>query len=208
MTGEDEFDSEETTTLEAPVADEVDMDTASDVLSDAVKAKLFGGGTIANRPDISSLPDAFDHGRPMFQVGDKVVIERYATMLASRPYLDTKTYKVVAIDTDTGNMRLWDDQLGQFAGDNFKTGFAAGTRTYKIAMGVNVSTKKKRGRPRKNPIVALEEAKPAAPVEKKKRGRPPGSKNRSREVVLAEKAAKKMERDERKARRAVKKKSK
>lgn len=184
------IESEETeTTIHA--VEEVDMDSASDVLSDAVKAKLFGVAVATNRPDISSLPDAFDHGRPVFQVGDKVVIERYATMLDTHPYLDTKTYKVVAIDTDTGNMRLWDDQLGQFASDNFKTGTAAGTRTYKIAMGVNVSTKKKRGRPRKNPVVALEEAKPAAPAEKKKRGRPPGSKNRDKDTIRAEKAEKK-----------------
>lgn len=202
MDMDDNEDLELETQNESPAfePEPVDLDSHSDVLSDAAKAVLFGAPVVANKPDISRLPDAFLNGRPTFTEGDKIVIERHVSFLANRPYLDTKTYKVRSINTDTGNMWLWDEQLQQSASDNFKVGLANGCRVYKVAMGHNVSTKKKRGRPRKNPIEVAPEA-PAAPAAPKKRGRPPGSKNRSREELRAEKEAKRAEKVAKKAAR-------
>jgi hypothetical protein len=66
---------------------------------------------------------------------------------------------------------------------------------------VDISTKKKRGRPRKNPIETVE-VKPVG--EKKGRGRPKGAKNRPKEEIKAEKAAKKAEKQKRAALKAKK----
>ena len=206
MDMDDNEDLELETGDESPEAspEPIDLDSHSDVLSDAAKAVLFGAPAVANKPDISRLPDAFLNGRPTFTEGDKIVIERHVSFLDGHPYLDTKTYKVRSINTDTGNMWLWDEQLQQSASDNFKAGLTNGCRVYKVAMGHNVSTKKKRGRPRKTPIEAAPET-PVAPAQPKKRGRPPGAKNRSREEIKAEKDAKRAEKAARKGARAARK---
>lgn len=139
------------------------------------------------KPDISRLPDALDgEGAPLFSVGDRIVIERRAHFLEGNPYLDTRTYKVKGIDEGTGVLSLWDESLSQWACDNFVAGPITG-QVYKLAVGRTVSTKRKRGRPRKNPVEAPTTPAPSGP---KKRGRPPGSKNRSKDVIAAEKAAK------------------
>ena len=164
-------------------------DSWSETLSEEARAQL-AAPTVANKPDISRLPDAFLNGRPSFTEGDKIVIERHVSFLANRPYLDTKTYRVRSINTETGNLWLWDEQLQQSASDNFKAGLSTGTRVYKLAMGQVVTTKKKRGRPRKEkPAEATPAAAPAG-GEKRGRGRPKGSKNRSRDEIKAEKEAK------------------
>ena len=174
-----------------PPEPEVDLDSPSDVLTPAMAEKLFGDRKPVNKPDISRLPDALGpDGKPLFKAGDKIVIERYASCLTGCPYLDTRSYRVQSIDMTTGNVWLFDDSLCQHAGTNWKTAPRTGD-VFKFAMG-NVVSKKKRGRPRKNPIEAPkpvvlgEDGKPV----KKKRGRPPGSKNRPKSEIKAEKAAK------------------
>lgn len=174
--GQDEGDAEE-----APPA-EVDLDAPSDSISPEQAAALFGRRKPPPaKPDISALPDALGaDGRPLFKEGDKIVIERYSACLSGRPYLNTRTYRVVSIDPSTGNLALYDDSLAQHAGDNYRTGPACGN-VYKFAMGTSVG-KRKRGRPRKNPVPP-----PAAPAAlgpdglpvKKRRGRPPGSRNKA-----------------------------
>ena len=170
---------------EPPV--EVDVDAAADTVSGDQLRRLSASSTV-NRPDISRLPDALERGRPVFKAGDKIVIERYATILAGRPYLDTRTYRVIEMDDTTGRMRLYDEALCQFASDNWRTGSTAGS-VYKLAMGVVVGTKKRRGRPRKAPVEAPPQAVPSPEV-KRSRGRPKGSKNRSKDEIRAEKAEK------------------
>lgn len=159
----------------------------------------------AQRPDISRLPDAVVGGVPRVVVGDRIVIERRASFLAGNPYLDTRTYRIRDIDLVSGKLSLWDEALDQFAVDNFVKGEAAG-QVYKMANGMRVSTRKKRGRPRKGPISA-EASKPVEldaagnPI-KKKRGRPAGVKNRTKAEIAADKEAKRAERSARAARRA------
>lgn len=172
----------------------IDVDSPSDIVtSDALAA--LGDGKVVSKPDISRLPDAVVGGIAQFKDGDKIVIERYSGFLKGRPYLDTKTYRVVRHDEFTGRMHLFDEQLDQNAIMNWKEGLRHGT-VFKLATGkVDISTKKKRGRPRKNPVDAPVEVKPEG--EKRGRGRPKGAKNRDKETIAAEKA-------ERKAARAKK----
>ena len=167
----------------------VDVESFSDTVSpDALEAITRKGG---NKPDISRLPDAIVGGAAQFGPGDKIVIERYSSFLKGKPYLDTKTYRVVRLDEFTGRIHLFDEQLDQNAIVNWKESLKFGT-VFKLATAkMNISTKKKRGRPRKNPI-ETEEVKPAG--EKKGRGRPKGAKNRPKEEIKAEKDAKKAER--------------
>lgn len=167
----------------------VDVESFSDTVSpDALEAITRKGG---NKPDISRLPDAIVGGAAQFGPGDKIVIERYSSFLKGKPYLDTKTYRVVRLDEFTGRIHLFDEQLDQNAIVNWKESLKFGT-IFKLATAkMNISTKKKRGRPRKNPI-ETEEVKPAG--EKKGRGRPKGAKNRPKEEIKAEKEAKKAER--------------
>ena len=160
------------------------------------------------RPDISQLPDAIVDGVPMFAVGDKIIIERSICILKKNgAYLDTKTLKVRSIDTDTGNIFLYDEALSQWATDNYITGPKLGN-VYKLARGLlPLSSKGRRGRPRKNVV-----APKLAPITdadgnvvKKQRGRKAGTKNRPKDVVQAEKAALKSARSEKRLRRAARK---
>ena len=150
----------------------------------------------ANRPMIDHLPDAIERdelGRSVLNAkpGEKLIIERWATILKNRPWLDTKTYTIISIDEATGHLKLWDDDLQRNAATNYIDGVKAG---YKFKLptrkGMQIG-KKKRGRPKKNPTDAptVEAAKPSSDGPKK-RGRPAGSKNRDREVIAAEKKAK------------------
>ena len=180
----------------------LDLDSASDRVSGDQMEAMLRVAKPVNKPDISRLPDATEGGRPLFTAGDKIVVERYATVLAGAPYLDTKTYKVLGVNEANGAVRLFDEELNQFASTNYVEGLRSGY-VFKFAMGNKVATKKKRGRPRKNPIEAVQPDKPAG--EKRGRGRPKGSKNRPKEVVAAERAEKKAKIVEKKKKRGAKK---
>ena len=190
--------------IDAQTADQLD----SDLLPEFIPLRTDAERERA-KPDISRLPDAVDRdGFPLFRAGEKIIIERRATILAGNPYLDTRTYTVVSIDTETGNLDLFDDSVAQSAMSNYRRGLEKGF-VFKLARGNEVATKRKRGRPKKNPIedqtvvkaVPLDEK--GQPI-KKRRGRPPGSKNRDRDTIRAEKKAKMAQRAERKAKRARK----
>lgn len=182
---------------------EFDFETPSDVVSS--EALSLGTRKPVAKPDISSLPDAIVGGIAQFSTGDKLVIERYASFLKDRPYLDTKTFRVVSMDEFTGRIHLFDEALDQNAIMNWKEAVRYGT-VFKLAVGkVDISTKKKRGRPRKNPIEVEKPAvDPSAP--KRGRGRPAGAKNRPKEVIAAEKAAMKAKRAEKAKKKVAKKK--
>ena len=162
------------------------------------------------KPDISRLPNAIGpDGKPLFRIGEKIIIERRSTVLAGNPYLDTRTYMVVNINNDNGTLDLFDEDLAQSALSNYITGLQKGY-VFKLARGNQVATKRKRGRPRKNPIVDETIPKPVPLDEngqpiKKRRGRPPGSKNRDKDTIKAEKKAKMSQRNLRKAKRTSKK---
>jgi hypothetical protein len=165
----------------------------------------------ARKPDISRLPNALDgDGLPLFRVGEKIIIERRSLSLAGNPYLDTRTYTVLNINYENGNLDLFDEVLAQSALSSYTRGPDRGF-IFKLAKGNVVATKKKRGRPRKNPLADESLPPPPPPTDehgnpiKKRRGRPPGTKNRDRETIKLEKKAKMSLRSERKARRRNKK---
>lgn len=147
----------------------------------------------ARRPDISWLENAVvtvdGAVVPLFNVGDRIVIERYCHSLSGSPWLDTQTYVVVSIDDDSGDVRLWNPDLKQHAASNFMTAIARGD-VMKLAPTKGNIGKKKRGRPRKHPLGSPAAAQPPA-GEKRGRGRPKGSKNRPKEVIKAEKEMRK-----------------
>ena len=168
---------------------------------------------LAQKPIIDHLEDAIeldDDGIPVFTIppGERVIIERYAAILATRPWLDTKMYTVETIDGVTGNLTLWDDDGKCHAMSNYLTGPKVGYR-FKVppAKGNLQIQGRKRGRPRK--VVPLGQEKPVEAVQldengqpiKKKRGRPAGSKNRPRDVVAAERRAKAQVKSEKKKRK-------
>lgn len=154
----------------------------------------------ANKPVIDHLPDAIEKDEMGFLTllagaGEKIIIERIATVLSHRPWLDTKTYTIESVDAVSGRLALWDDELHRNATSNFIEGLKAGYRFKLVTKkGMQIGARR-RGRPRKNPTGAPEEAKPVQldangqPVAKR-RGRPPGAKNRSREEIMAAKRAK------------------
>lgn len=186
----------------APVQ-EIDVDTYSDNLSAAQINQLNAPRKVVGKPDISGLPSAIGpDGFPVFVAGDRIVIERYASFLQGNPYLDTRTYRVEAVDLISGKVNLWDESLCQYAIDNWRHGIKIG-QVYKLSLGRLVSSKGKRGRPRKNPVVSPVVA--TTPGEKKKRGRPKGVKNRSKDVIRAEKKEREIAKAAKKTKRTTKK---
>lgn len=172
-----------------------DVNIIEDIATELEQPLLSDAEREARKPDISRLPDAIGpDGKPLFRVGEKIVIERRAGVLNGNPYLDTRTYLVVRINDDNGNLELFDESTASSSLSNYIVGPKRGY-VFKLAGRHAVSTKRKRGRPRKNPVGEETEVKAATldangqPI-KKKRGRPPGSKNRDREVIKAEKKAK------------------
>jgi hypothetical protein len=175
---------------------DIDIETLSELQDAEAKEKARN----AAKPVIDHLPDAVgtdELGNPTFLAGagDRIIIERYATVLSHKPWLDTKTYVITNVDGVTGDLVLMDTDLGQQAGSNYITGTKAGYR-FKLPNSKGMSIgKRKRGRPRKNPTGIPEQAKPVEldaegkPVIKK-RGRPKGSKNRDKAIIKAEKKAK------------------
>jgi len=154
------------------------------------------GNRTARKPEIGHLEDAFNEDRvPLFEVGSRIVIERYATTIPGCPWLDTQTYVVNEIDTNSGVMKLWNPYLFQSALTNFRLGLDNGF-LFKLAPTRGGFGKKKRGRPPKGGKKV--EEKPTG--EKKGRGRPKGVKNRAPEVIEAERKARSAERDEKKKR--------
>lgn len=186
----------------------------NDEVDEITRAERLERTKAAAKPLIDHLEDAVgkdQFGNPVLnaKIGDKIIIERVATILSHKPWLDTKTYIITSVDGVTGDMALMDTDLGQSAMSNYLTGTARGYR-FKLPNSKGMSIgKRKRGRPRKNPTGAPEPAKPiqldlnGQPV-KKKRGRPAGTKNRAKDVIRAEKKAKL---EKRKA-KAVKRKAK
>lgn len=180
--------------------DTVNEVITNDEVDEITRAARAEQTKLASKPVIDHLEDAVGKdpfGNPVLlaKVGDRIIIERYATVLSHKPWLDTKTYVITNVDGVTGDLVLMDTDLGQQAGSNYITGTKAGYR-FKLPNSKSMSIgKRKRGRPRKNPTGTPEPVKPVQlgpdgkPVAKK-RGRPAGTKNRPKEVIRAEKRAK------------------
>lgn len=137
--------------------DDVVTDENGDIISETANPNRIE----RKRPDITSLEDAtapLEDGDvlPLFDVGDSVVIERFASFLQGTPWLDTITYIVKRIDDETGRVDLWDPEMRQWALGNFKKGTSiwklpSMTKKKKkfLAPSIDIPGRKKRGRPKK-----------------------------------------------------------
>jgi hypothetical protein len=183
-----------------------------DTIQDSLDSSYIGSITAAmmanskpiTPPTIDHLPDAVIKD-PMGRLtllagpGDKLVIERVASILAHKPWLDTKTYTVESVEESTGIVHLWDEDLYRNSSTNYITGIASGYR-FKLATAKGAKIgQRKRGRPRKNPETPTTPA--PTNTTPKKRGRPKGAKNRPKDVIKTEKAAKTKHRKEKAAKR-------
>jgi hypothetical protein len=137
---------------------------------------------LARKPRIDHLRDGTTiHDAeviPLFDVGDRIVAERHISFLAGHPWLDTWVYVVRSIDDAKGEVHCTDEEMRHYACVGFKHPF---TRI-KLAPA--------KGDPFRVPKREKVQA-PLQPGEKKRRGRPKGSKNRPKEVIEAERKAKK-----------------
>jgi len=163
---------------------------------------------INNKPEIDQLADALDKdGHPLFLVGDKIVIERYISIMPGNAWLDTRLVVVKAIDPLTGDLLLIDPDLRQSVYCNYIKGPRLGYR-FKLSpkFGPGVGGKRKRGRPRKTlkKIEAVPQLDANGKPIKKNRGRPKGTKNRPRDEVEAEKRAKEQNKDAKRQKRLAK----
>jgi hypothetical protein len=119
---------------------------------------------------------------PLFVEGDRIVVDRRTTLLKGTPWLETIVGKVRNIDDDTGLVTMWDED-----GDprsppvryvNYKDAF----HDFRLAPV--------KGNPFEPPPPPRQQKPPRDPG-KPGRGRPKGSKNRPKEVIQAEKQARK-----------------
>lgn len=139
---------------------------------------------LARKPRIDHLPDGvalLDDGTvlPLFDVGDRIIAERHISFLQGHPWLDTRVYTVTSIDDETGAVHCRDDELHHYACVGFKHPFT------------RIKLCPKKGNPFRAPKEIKPPVQPTAPGEKKRRGRPKGSKNRPKEVIEAERQARK-----------------
>ncbi len=144
---------------------------------------------LARRPRIDHLKDGviFPPGTsdalPLFDVGDRIVVDVSTVHLKGSPWLETLVGKVRTIDDDTGLVTLWDEDSDQRNPMTRYVSVREPLCIFKLAPAKG------------NPFDASKAArvvKVLAPGEVKRgRGRPPGSKNRPKEVIKAEREARK-----------------
>lgn len=122
-------------------------------------------------PDLSAYPDAFereidDEYLPQFRVGDEIFFERWSTMLPQRRWLSTNKYTVKKIDY--GRLWLYNEEFHSWELTDFIRGLKEHGFRYKL-------TKKMKKPSEGTSVRPLSDSLPH-----KKRGRPKGSKNKTR----------------------------
>lgn len=130
---------------------------------------------------------------PLFDVGDRVVVDVCTRFLNGDPWLHTLVGRVRSIDDDTGLVSLIDEESDPRSQAVRWVSFKDDLHDFRLAPA--------KGDP--FAVSAVRAPKPVAvPVEGKRgRGRPKGSKNRSKEEILAEREAYRKMREEKKARK-------
>lgn len=143
---------------------------------------------LSRKPSIDHLKDGVTHSMvdgfiPLFDVGDRIVVERHSLLLPGNPWLDTRVYIVKDIDDEKGLAHCWDEELQHYACMTF---VQPDVQRIKLApkKGNPFRAPKGRadGKPLQNSSLSQGESAP-----KKGRGRPKGSKNRPKEEIRKEK---------------------
>ncbi len=119
---------------------------------------------------------------PLFGVGDRIIAERHLSILDDHRWLDTRIYIVQSIDDDLGVVHCQDEEQRHYACVGFKHPY---TKIKLVPKRGNPWKASKIEKPRQIDGVSQGDS-----AKKKGRGRPKGSKNRDRETIKAEKAAK------------------
>jgi hypothetical protein len=114
---------------------------------------------------------------PLFGPGDRIIAERHLSILDDHRWLDTRIYIVQSIDDDMGIVHCQDEEQRHYACIGFKHPFT------------RIKLVPKKGNPWKVTKIEKPLIRDGAST-KKGRGRPKGSKNRDKETIKAEKAAK------------------
>jgi hypothetical protein len=145
----------------------------------------------SKRPSIDHLKDGVVEVEgtmvPLFNVGDRIVVDCCTNLLKNSPWLETIVGRVRSIDDDTGLVSVFDEASDVRSPVVRWASFKDGLHTLKLAPA------------RGNPLAAPE---PTSRPEKTSRfddqgnpkrgkGRPRGSKNRPKDVIMAEKVARK-----------------
>jgi hypothetical protein len=214
LNDEDEDEVEESADLEdadAPDQRLVKLSEEEEALlpDDALRARAE-----ARKPDISSLRSAIDpNGDFIPRKGDYVVIERRQAHFANNAWLDTRVYRLTKDPAPNGDLTLWDPVRMQCAFSNWLVGRELNFDFRLPPAGRNPETCLESGgkRRKKKKLLGDKPAPvPSATPDGKKRGRgrPPGAKNRPKDVVQAEKKARQEERRAKKAARVARKLSK
>lgn len=128
-------ETQETDVSEVEESDEVEITTPAEVEDEehhVLHRQAREQKRLANKPYIDHLEDAISiqDGMPFFnrKPGDTVIIERFASVLDSKPWLDTRAYKVINIDAATGDLKLQDADCGQQSSSNYLSGPKLGYR--------------------------------------------------------------------------------
>lgn len=159
---------------------------------------------LSRKPRVDHLADGVHRSNgltvALFDVGDRIVVERRTDLLEGSPWLDTLVGKVMSIDDDTGTVSLADEDSDPRLPVRRYASYLSHLHLFKLAPV--------KGDPFKAPSRVRADAPPtastakspcaASPGDKKGKGRPKGTKNRPKEVVQAEKEQRRKEREEKK----------
>jgi len=122
---------------------------------------------------------------PLFDVGQRVVVDITTTLLPGLPWLQTLVGRVRTIDDDTGLVTIFDEDSDARIPTVRYVSYKDGLHIFKLApeKGDPFAVRAVKAQLKKEALAA------AKPGEKRGRGRPRGVKNRPKEVIKAEKEA-------------------
>lgn len=188
-----------------------DDDEVEAVISASLSHEAMRARWQARRPGIAHLkeglvealgePDERGFRRsemlPLFDVGTRIVVDCRTPMLNDTPWLRTIVGKVRSIDDDTGIVSIFDED-SDFRNPKISwVGFKAPHAEHHI-----FKLAPEKGDPfAVSAVRAAAKPEPKPGEEKRGRGRPKGSLNRSKEEIAAERDAYRKMREEKKARR-------
>lgn len=174
-------------------------------------------------PDISWLKNAVKDDMFIPVKGDYFIAEMYSVLDDRHPWLDTRVYMLTKDPADNGDLKLYDPARGQCAAMNWKTALKAGYVLKLTPPGRNPETlfesssgrRKKFEKPayvikheqkllEEENVISSDAQPPAPPEQRRGRGRPPGAKNRPKDVIRAEKEARRQELAAKRAKRGRK----
>lgn len=141
----------------------------------------------SRRPSIEHLeagvvfPPGEGTALPVFDVGDRIVVDCRTTLLRSNPWLETIVGRVRTIDDDTGLVSLFDEESDSRNPTVRWVSFRDPMFDVRLAPA--------KGNPFNAERIKATRPPPAPGEVRRGRGRPKGSKNRPKDVIKAEKEA-------------------